>query len=207
MMVVSDQAMEEVREIRHDIGNQYAVIKMMLQKKQYDELEKYFDSMNIVFEDIVRFVDCGNSMLNSIINMEILKAQSYKTRIVSIVNVPKELAIDSNDLCRILVNLIDNSIEALVRGEEENNRIVDLNISLKNDYLYIYVQNSVGKEKRGVKELLKLNTVKEDYKSHGYGHKIVRRIVDKYRGEIHYAVEDNEFIVEVMLDLRTQKGV
>ena len=209
MMVVSDQAMEEVREIRHDIGNQYGIIKMLLQKKQYDEAVKYFDTMNIAFEDIVRFVDCGNSMLNSIINMEILKAQSFKTRVVSIVNVPKELPIDSNDLCRILVNLIDNSIEALVRGEDENNRIVDLNISFKNDYLYIYVQNSIGKEKqkRGVRELLKLNTSKEDYKSHGYGHKIVRRIVDKYRGEIHYAVEDNEFIVEVMLDLRPQKGV
>ena len=158
--------------------------------------------MNIEFEDIVRFVRCKNSLLNSVVNMEILKAQSYGIRIVCSLNVPEELPIKDIDLSRILVNLIDNSVEAL-RRVDTGDKIVELNITYKNGYLYITIQNRFDRKDRSEDEVLGLNTIKDDYKNHGYGHKIIRKIVDKYYGEVNYSVEDDEFIVEIMLDLKT----
>ena len=204
LMVVSDQAMEEVRGIRHDIGNQYGVIRMLIKEKKYDELEKYFNSMNIEFEDIVRFVNCKNSLLNSIINMEILKAKSYKIKIVCVINVPEKIPMADTDLARLMINLIDNAIEALQRVDIED-KIIDLSVSFKNDYLYINIQNAFARNDRDEEEILKLNTLKDDEKKHGYGHKIVRKIVKKHNGEISYLVENNEFIVEAMLDLKSLK--
>ena len=55
--------------------------------------------------------------------------------------------------------------------------------------------------------LLKMNTVKDDAVNHGYGHKIVKRIVDKYNGYVNYTVVENEFVAEVMLDMADGRGV
>ena len=48
--------------------------------------------------------------------------------------------------------------------------------------------------------LLKMNTVKEDAANHGYGHKIVKRMVDKYNGHVNYSIDGDEFVAEVMLE-------
>ena len=51
-----------------------------------------------------------------------------------------------------------------------------------------------------------MNTVKDDAVNHGYGHKIVKRIVEKYNGYVNYTVVENEFVAEVMLDTAGNKG-
>lgn len=50
--------------------------------------------------------------------------------------------------------------------------------------------------------MLKMNTAKDDAVNHGYGHKIVKRIVEKYNGYVHYTIVENEFVAEVMLELK-----
>ena len=74
---------------------------------------------------------------------------------------------------------------------------------VQNDYLYISVVNPLpaGADRTAA---LGLNTTKQDARAHGYGHKIVQKIVDKYNGYIHYAIEGSEFIAEALLDLKTE---
>lgn len=50
-----------------------------------------------------------------------------------------------------------------------------------------------------------MNTEKEDADNHGFGHRIVKRIVEKYNGIVKYKVEDNEFIAEMMLDFTSME--
>ena len=40
-----------------------------------------------------------------------------------------------------------------------------------------------------------------------YGHKIVKRIVEKYNGYVHYMIVENEFVAEVMLEMKPQEAV
>ena len=63
------------------------------------------------------------------------------------------------------------------------------------------MQNAVGE---GIEKerLLKFDTWKPDYKNHDYGHKIVKKIVEKYNGHCNYTVEDGVFIAEAMLELK-----
>ena len=51
-----------------------------------------------------------------------------------------------------------------------------------------------------------MKTAKRDPESHGYGHRIVAHIVEKYNGCVRYAVEDNEFLSDVMMDLTCGEG-
>lgn len=74
---------------------------------------------------------------------------------------------------------------------------------MQNDYLYISVTNPIA-DSVDREAALNLNTTKSDYKNHGYGHRIVKKIVDKYNGYINYSIEGDEFIAEAMLDIKTE---
>lgn len=200
MLIISEQAISELRSMRHDIKNQYKVMEIMLGEGKYDELKRYFASMNESFlkEAGNSFIDCGNTLINSIINMELLKANKYGIQLVTKINVPSSLPFEESDLCRILVNLLDNAIEGVLRAESKDYLIV-VKIARRADYLYICVQNGI-REDANRDELLEMNTEKEDAVNHGYGHRIVKRIAEKYNGLVTYTVEENEFIAEVMLE-------
>ena len=174
---------------------------VMLKEKRYDDMQEYFRNMKNDFAAFPHFTDCGNKDINSIMNMETLKASSKGIQIISKINVPAELPVSVNDLCRIFVNLLDNALEATEKTDGD--RIVDLNVFVQNEYLYISVTNPVS-ENVDRMAALGLNTTKSDYKNHGYGHRIVKKIVDKYHGYINYSIENDEFIAEALIDLKTE---
>ena len=195
-----ENAREEFHLLRHDFYNQMNILQIMLEKKDYDELQKYFDSMQANFiHDKYDFIDCGNTSINSVINMEILKAKKHGIVLKPNINVPAELPFESSDICRILVNLIDNSIEALLRIEE--GKQVNCSIMTHGEYLYIGVQNKISSDAKPEK-LLIMNTEKDDAINHGFGHRIVKKIANKYNGHVNYSIEDETFFAEVMLDLQ-----
>ena len=47
-----------------------------------------------------------------------------------------------------------------------------------------------------------MNTEKEDQVNHGFGHRIVKKIADRYNGHVNYSIEDGIFYAEVMLDTK-----
>ena len=193
---------EEFHLLRHDFYNQMNILQILLEKKDYDGLQKYFDSMqtNLVHDNKYDFIDCGNSLINSVINMEILKAKRNDIEVKTSINVPKELPFESSDICRILVNLIDNSIEGLLRIEEKE-RYVVCSILTHGEYLYIGVQNKISSD--AIPEnVLMMNTEKEDSINHGFGHIIVKKIANKYNGHVNYSIEEGTFFAEVMLDIK-----
>lgn len=200
MLIISEQAISEMRAMRHDIKNQYKVMELMLGEGKYDELKKYFASMNDSFytETGNSFIDCGNTLINSVINMEILKANKFGIQLATKINVPAELPFERSDICRILVNLLDNAIEAVLRAENKD-YLISCRIGCRAEHLYICVQNRI-RDDCDKETLLLMNTEKDDAANHGFGHRIVKRIVEKYNGAVNYFIDDNQFVAEVMLE-------
>lgn len=207
MLVVSEQAIEEMRSLRHDMKNQHHVMELMLKERKYDDLAEYFHSADKRLNQTTmsEFIDCGNQLVNSVINMEILKTASYGLKLATKISVPEKLPFESSDLCRVIVNLIDNAIEGVLRTEKRD-CLIDVKIGRRAGYLYICVQNVI-RDDIDREDLLKMNTVKEDTANHGYGHKIVKRIVEKYNGAVKYSVAENLFIAEVMLVLNEMEKI
>jgi ATP-binding region ATPase domain protein len=200
MLIISEQAISEMRAMRHDIKNQYKVMELMLDEGKYDELKKYFTSMNDSFYTKTgnSFIDCGNTLINSVINMEILKANKFGIQLSTKINVPTVLPFERSDICRILVNLLDNAIEAVLRAENKD-YLISCRIGCRAEHLYICVQNRI-RDDCDKETLLLMNTEKDDAANHGFGHRIVKRIVEKYNGAVNYFIDDNQFVAEVMLE-------
>ena len=200
LMELSRQNLDELRAIRHDIKNQYAYMDVLLSEKRYDELLEFFDQNKQANSKPLSGIDCGNLVLNTILNLEQGRAHAQGCVLDHRIFVAPQLPFAETDLCSLFTNLIDNALEAIQRQNIANG-VVEVGINQKNAGLYICVLNPVD-EQLGRETLLSCKTTKKDKTMHGYGVRIVDGIVQKYNGQISRSIENGKYRVDIMLDLR-----
>ena len=200
MLQLSQQNIEDMRKLRHDLKNHYGYMDVLLKKGRYKELLAYFEEMQASTVEQLTYMDFGNENISAILNLERSKAKNRGIELDCRVIVERELPFGENDICSILTNLIDNALEACGR-QKIPNATVEVGINQKPSTLYLCVVNPVD-ESLGREKLLSLKTTKGDVRFHGYGSRIVNDIAKKYNGQVRRTVERGKYIVDVMLDLR-----
>lgn len=109
---------------------------------------------------------------------------------------PKALEfMESVDLYSLIGNIIDNSIEAVMRLGEKNKRVITMNVSEKNGIVTLS-SNNYYEGRLEMRDGLPV-TVKTDKTSHGYGMRSIRSIVEKYGGDMNITADDGIFILTV----------
>lgn len=191
--------LEEMRSIRHEVNNQLSYMQIMISQKNYDKLEEYLEQFNKNIPSSLEFCDTDNTIIRNILGMEQYKAKNQGIKIIPNVLVKQKLNIEDSDLAALLINLIDNAIEAIQFDKIEDAQI-DLSIVEKNDFLLINILNPVAKAENN-KLRLSLTTLKKDKSLHGHGTKIIKKIVEKYNGCFDYKIENGKFIVDIMISL------
>lgn len=199
LVAFSEKSLGDLRHIRHDIKNQYLIMKVMLEEERYEDLKSYFEEIGGAWIRPNSGIDCGNRTISAVLNMELSKAEVAGVKLETRLFVPPELPFKNVDLSSLLSNLVDNAIEACL-AEQIVDPYVIVTIVIKGDYFYFSVHNPTKKEKNKYSQL-SLDSTKKDTKYHGYGTKIVNRIVDKYHGTICYDIVEHIFKVDGMLDL------
>ena len=203
MVRLTEENLKDMRQIRHDLKNHFGYASMLLAQENYAGLKDYFDRLSEKTIVPLSYIDCGNRVLNEIINLEIAKANTFRLKIETELIVPEHLPIEDADLCSLLTNLLDNALEACERVKV----CVPVRVSIytKADYIYISVLNAID-EQVNRKEILERKTSKSDVVSHGLGKEIVQKIVSRYNGAIQYQIQGNMHIVDVMMDMKESGG-
>jgi|GEM_PF-3351634 len=203
LIAVTENNLDDIHKIRHDIRNQYAYMEALLESKDYDALSEYFEELTGTFATpLYEVFDCGNHDLNVIFHMESAKAQKAGVALDIQAVPPHELPFSPVELCSLYTNVIDNAIEACVR-EGFNAVGVHVQVSKQGDYLYSKVTNPTARSAQVIRSSIR--TSKQDQVLHGHGMAIARKIVSNYNGVMKNRVEDGMFISEFFLDL-TGKG-
>lgn len=201
MMALSRKNIEDTRKYSHDMKNHFLYMRTLLQDKKYKELKQYFDQYCDGFESITPIVNTGNNVIDNVLNIENQRANKVGAKLDIQVCVPNTLGVNETDLCCLLMNLLDNAVEACAKVEA-NKRNVSINIYVKQEFLFIFIGNPAGENipdgTVGIRE-----STKDDKNSHGYGMKIVSDIIEKYNGMIKYKVADGQFNAEAMLSLQS----
>lgn len=201
---LTEKQLDDLRQVRHDIKNQYAYMRILLEEKRYDELEEYFRRQDGELQTIAAPLDCGNRCVSIILNMERQKAESAGVALHTKLVVPPVLPFPDEDLCSILANLIDNGIDECVRLGVYFPKVmeqgVDIAINPSGDYLYIEVRNPTDR-KHLSRRYGGLSSTKGDAVLHGYGTRIVNRLAEKYNGSALFEIADGIFTARVMLDM------
>ena len=201
MLQFSRENFEEMHQIRHEVKNHIAYIRALSESGEYDKLKEYLNVVSGETEELFRFVECGNDVINAVMNHAIKQARVSGVTIDQQIIVPPRLPYQETKLCSLLSNLMDNAIEASVRAGVPN-PTVTVSIRPQQDYLFLRVTNPVADAGPGQPSL---RTTKGDKKLHGFGTKIIRRVAEQYQGSAKFEIKEGRFIVDVMLSLEGER--
>jgi len=194
---LSNENLETLHRLRHELKNHYAIMKTFLDAGDYEKLKNYFAEYSEIIENTVDFADCGNSTLNAIIGIEQGRVRSAGARLDYKIVVPPKLKVNDVDLCSLIMNFINNAVEYYERAGRIGENIISLEVIIVNGALLVTVSNDIKPEDED--RALTLQTSKADSTIHGYGSKIVAGIVNKYNGSVSYEVKDGKFTACAML--------
>lgn len=196
-LLVYRESGERLRELRHEVKNQYAYIRMLLEQKDYDRAEEFFGEMCLRASPTFSTVSSGNTLVDDIVNLEIAKARGEGVELSARIAVPSRLPYEEIDLCSLLTNLLDNAIEGCAGLDE---KVVRLGIVADQGALMVTVSNPTSHAPH-LDESGGLVTTKAEREGHGYGTSIVRGIAEKYDGVADFSYEEGTFVAKVILAL------
>lgn len=188
----------------HDIKNHLQTIAVYNKQREYDKVSTYI-------EQIVRSADltesarvCDNELLNIIINR--YQKDCRNKNIAFHIDIRSQVGtfLSENDLTSLFSNLLDNAVEAAAGCP---NAYIDLALEYKpiNQLVLLTMINSCQDDPFTPDSHI-LVTRKKDKLHHGLGLKSVRRVVEKYHGDIQLYYDKAEKAFHAIIILRDLKN-
>lgn len=180
--------------ISHEYNNQIECMNALINNDNYLELKKYMSEITNVIRHDTDFIDTNNAIVNAIVNSKYHEAVDKGIVFIFFINDLSKLVLSSEDIVVLLVNTLNNAIEACEKSDE---KIIKLKIIFDNDAFIVSVKNTYnGYLKKINKEI---QTIKEDYINHGYGLKNIERVVTKNKGDYCIEYDENYFYISIMI--------
>ena len=189
----------EIAKMSHDFKNQMRVIMIMLKDGKNDEARDYLSG---IVESSVHKTNkyTGISSIDTVLSEKKRVATEKNINIDFDVNLPSITGINSTDICTILLNLIDNAIEACLKVDNEQDRNIKVILKNANSMAVIKVENTTFETVTIPSSTSLLKTTKEQKNTHGFGLKIVNSVAEKYNGSLVVQQENNRFTATVLLN-------
>lgn len=188
-------AMTQLRELKHEMKNNFIIMHGLLQNKKYDELSTYFNTLHGEIDQATDFIITEIPTLNSLLYSKILLMKTEQIVFSHQINIAKDIPIQPLDLCSISGNLLDNAIEA-TKKLEISSRYIRFSMKQYENMLIIKMENSYnGITKQSGKRYLSTKAGR----NHGLGLRHIERIVKSYKGHIHITPTNAIFAVTVVL--------
>lgn len=180
---------EDLAKIRHDLSEQFLVIRDLLHKKEYDKVEEMVDVLTENVAGTREYVYCGDSVVNAIMAENERKCQEYGIRFDYDLHITNSLHLNPVVVCSVFSNLLRNAIAAACGTKDMTEAFVLVKADVNGDYLHIKVENSYS-------EMSKKS--KEDRK--GYGLSILQALADQYSGYMEQKSKDGIYSVYMVVE-------
>ena len=166
-----------IRKLKHDIENHLMCIREYAVRKEFEGAIDYID-------DILNGENYLKNNLDIKLNLRI--------------EIPQKHRFNDADICVILGNCLDNSIEAVCKLDDVSKREVNVDLVYRKKGLLIRISNpfsgDIKKDTNG-----NLVTTKADKENHGMGLCSVKNAVSKYNGAMNISTDNSMFKVQILL--------
>ena len=189
-----------LRAQRHDYLNHFQVIYGLMELDEYEEAKKY---LSPVFKDIMkvsRAFRTSQPAVNALLQVKMEAAEREKIDFYpEIRSELSALPIEPWNLCKILANLIDNSIYILSETKKQEKKIV---LEMSEDeafYRFAVSNNGPAIPADMQSEIFRMGVSSKKEEGHGMGLYIVRSIVKEAGGEIRLRSDETRTSFEICL--------
>lgn len=182
---------EEVMILRHDMNRHFQYLRSITTDERAAE---YLDALIGQSERVRPILQCGHEMLDVILGSRAAIAASSGIELnITRAAAPDALPLADADLCSLMMNLLDNALEA-ARTSGAEKPCIRLDLHMKNDFFVFICENSTAPAPPDPAQ-------KETVPKHGLGLKIVSQIVDKYGLLMHTEQTDGLYRVHLAIQL------
>lgn len=150
-------------------------------------------------------VKTGNEALDVILTEKSLVCRKNRVSLTCMADGAKMGFMDDTDIYALFGNLVDNAMEAVVKLDDVEKRIIGLTVHAEGLLLLINVNNYYGGGLELDKDGLPVTTKKnKDY--HGFGIKSMRLVVERYGGDLTIGAENGVFNVDIVIPVPVEKA-
>ena len=178
----------------HDLKHQ---IRHLRETGQVDPA--YLDSLEESVNLYNSAVRTGNETLDVVLTDKRLHCATHNIQFTCIADGAKMRFMEIMDIYSLFGNMLDNAIECEM-GLPPAMRFIHLSVKSTNRMLVIHVENHF----EGTLEMrdgLPVTTKRHNKGDHGYGMRSIRRIVEKYSGNLEISTEAQLFQIDIVMPI------
>jgi len=173
-----------LRAQRHDFMNHLQVVHSLIEMDEYRSAAEYIEKVYDDIQRVSRVMKTSVAAVNALLQAKLMACEKQGiTMELDIRTQLKDLAIPSWEFCRVLGNLIDNAIYAVLEADGEKYIRIELSEDLRHHYFR--VMNSgrpIPAELTG--KIFEAGFTTKGDKGEGMGLAITRKIVEENGGSI-----------------------
>ena len=185
---------EQIQDIRHDMKSR---LTGLLAAAEQGSAELIKDRLQEVLGDIrlaEEIIYSANPVVNAILKVKSVKAKEKEIPMQVTTLLPQRVSVDIGDMGVLYGNLLDNAIEAAMAVEQEK-RYVHVESKFQEGRLLLSIKNSKPSGTSSCQQ-----TSKKDKIKHGRGIRLVRRVAEKYGGELRLKDQGEHFEAVLLLN-------
>ncbi len=192
-MEIISQSNEAIRLLKHDYKDHLLMLAKLFENGNSNEALEYIETIlgNI---DNEAFANSNNYVIDSVLNFKLRNIKRSDIALDLSINVPLSINIIPHDLTVIIGNLVDNAISACLKSKE---KILSIKIDCKMNNLIILIDNSYDGKILSENGILK--TTKLYKENHGLGITSVKKIIEKYDGDINFDYTSDVFSASAII--------
>lgn len=180
----------------HDLKHQISAMRAITSP---EEREKYLREVEDSVQIYDAMVQTGNEVLDTVLTEKSLFCAANNIKINCIVDGHRMNIFEPVDLYTIFGNALDNAIESVRQLEQQEMRMIDVLVYVRQQFLMINIMNPIGKQLEFEGELPVSTKVKNGY--HGFGLKSIRHLIKKYNGFMKIDTEQQIFSLKLLIPL------
>lgn len=188
-------------ELRHEVKNHYLVLQNLSRAGEPERLEAYLSELVSEADSIPAMTYAPHPAINAVLTAMLARAQKQGIDVERRVDVPETLPFPDTELCTVLMNLLQNALEANTLAPEGARKWMRVDLHIRGVHLYMGVENSRFGPVDYDGETGLCRTTKEDKSAHGYGLKAVQTVARKYQSELVLKFPEGSFSAATALQM------
>ena len=193
----SQEAMDIINYKYHDLKHHIIALRA---EDNDEKRAAYLDRMEEEIKTYEAQNKTGNKVLDTLLTSKNMFCMKNQISMTSVVDGTLFDFMDVMDICSIFGNALDNAIECEKQITDPEKRLIHVSAFSQKNFLIVRFENYCEKNLQFDMELPV--TTKDDGYFHGYGLKSLRYTVRKYGGEVDIDVQDNWFVLKILIPMK-----
>lgn len=188
-----------LRAQRHDFMNHLQVVYGLMEMDEYKDAKDYIERIYNDIQKISRILKTSNAAVNALLQAKVMNAEKHGIRVnLCISSHLKDINIPSWELCRVLGNILDNSVDAMEKMETEKMLQIDIFEDVKS-FGFRISNNGPQIPKIHLNKIFEPGFTTKEMKGQGIGLAIVKDIVSEHGGRISLLSSEQNTVFEIFL--------